>query len=678
MGEQEAAVTSVTYHLYNASSPTGFSWWLKTNSPTGPMAVNQWQQQNRPAGYESSLSVWETSPGVPGQSGVLYAGTVITFKLWMRKTSKWGAYNPGAQLNLNFEWGLQGIHVTPICKAFSTAQLTTAQALYTFTCTVSRTVTLMSTDRFALWPMTRVVQQIDSHAQSIELGMQGPNAGTGDSRADIPVAQAIATTSNCPAANPNDQLPDDAALNACLGNGGVVTLANGAPGYIVASGLQLTRNGTTLNSASIDTPVVAGPDLQAPLLRVADGVTDYSISNLSFDGSRAARTHTADCATPATRSHGYNLQLRGSGYVVEHLRSRNALCGAGIEVDGGNSYTIRYNQVSDNGFDQTDAVAGGSADGIALTTCTGEVYENQIAENTEVDLRVGPPSSTAYSYYCHVGPNTITHATRYGRIGELVSGGDHNGGSAGLTTITAGYNLLSVGIMVGAHALDPTIDTLNAGQVTNSDISGPVIGMIIDGVTWGDIARNTVRSVQGYRGLGGCPASLAVVAQHYGTSIGEQTFTVRDLHPGSCSPCGDGGVGADEGCDTDVHNGIGTSACCSLACQQTGAATCTSEPGGGLWPGEQLGPDGRLTSPSGLSTLIYQLDGNLVLYQTDGAALWASGTFGDPGRAVMREDGTLAVYDAAGALQWASAATAPGARLVITENVEGIGDLTIY
>ena len=61
-----------------------------------------------------------------------------------------------------------------------------------------------------------------------------------------------------------------------------------------------------------------------------------------------------------------------------------------------------------------------------------------------------------------------------------------------------------------------------------------------------------------------------------------------------------------------------------------------------------------LASHDGRFTLVYQGDGNLVLYAT-GAPLWDSQTAGQTvGQAVMQGDGNFVVYDADGHAVWNS------------------------
>jgi hypothetical protein len=64
-----------------------------------------------------------------------------------------------------------------------------------------------------------------------------------------------------------------------------------------------------------------------------------------------------------------------------------------------------------------------------------------------------------------------------------------------------------------------------------------------------------------------------------------------------------------------------------------------------LASGESLDPDESVISQDSAFRLIYQLDGNLVLYREGDGALWASNTAGQSvGRTAMQGDGNLVVY----------------------------------
>lgn len=91
--------------------------------------------------------------------------------------------------------------------------------------------------------------------------------------------------------------------------------------------------------------------------------------------------------------------------------------------------------------------------------------------------------------------------------------------------------------------------------------------------------------------------------------------------------------------------------------------------------GQSLYANQYVTSQDGRFVLIYQGDGNLVLY-LGSEPLWSSGTCGtSPGVAVMQGDGNFVVYDAAWTPVWNSGTWSyPGAYLTVTNE----GRLLIY
>ncbi len=96
-----------------------------------------------------------------------------------------------------------------------------------------------------------------------------------------------------------------------------------------------------------------------------------------------------------------------------------------------------------------------------------------------------------------------------------------------------------------------------------------------------------------------------------------------------------------------------------------------------MQPGEVLNPDQSISSANGQYYLVYQADGNLVLYRIrDGSPLWASNTAGRSGQVcIMQTDGNLVIYDGNAHPLWASnTAGNPGSRLVIQDD----GNVVIY
>jgi len=96
-----------------------------------------------------------------------------------------------------------------------------------------------------------------------------------------------------------------------------------------------------------------------------------------------------------------------------------------------------------------------------------------------------------------------------------------------------------------------------------------------------------------------------------------------------------------------------------------------------LQSGAALLPGQSLTSANGRYRLLYQSDGNLVLYDdAEGTATWSSDTIeGGAGQAVMQGDGNFVLYDAQGSPVWFTETGGnPNARLVLQID----GNLVVY
>lgn len=293
--------------------------------------------------------------------------------------------------------------------------------------------------------------------------------------------------SNCPTANPNDQLPDDGAINECLSRGST-TLVHGSPGYILTNTLHITQPGTTLLGDAALANFVASPNLIGRMLEV-NSVNNVTLQNLWFDGNKGART---SCSADGT---GRNIVVIGDGFVIDNVGSINAVCGSAAEVQG-SGIRVSNSFFASNGYPQPN---GPLADGLTVWFCVnGSIYGNVFRDNTDVDLIIGGSSS------CSAYNNEITHYNVHGVAGINIGffyglNGNHAGSSFHDNTVDAGINLLGFGIMVGNHPWtpDPSQQVSNAASTYSNRVTGAAVNFGVDWITDGYIAGNALFNPQG-------------------------------------------------------------------------------------------------------------------------------------------------------------------------------------
>jgi hypothetical protein len=101
-----------------------------------------------------------------------------------------------------------------------------------------------------------------------------------------------------------------------------------------------------------------------------------------------------------------------------------------------------------------------------------------------------------------------------------------------------------------------------------------------------------------------------------------------------------------------------------------------SHPPGILRNDQALKPGQEMRSKNGRYRLVYQGDGNLVVYEDTGRPTWDAGTHGlPPGRFVMQADGNAVIYTAEGRGAWHTGTHGTvNARLALEDD----GVLAIY
>jgi hypothetical protein len=356
---------------------------------------------------------------------------------------------------------------------------------------------------------------------------------------EVPIQVVGASCEGAPLPNPNDDVPDDLALNCLIDAGGIVSLKYGYPGYIVASGLVVRSGNVSITGDGGWRPIlIADPWLDAPMVRVSDGASDYSIRDVIFDGNRIERILYQNCEEDYydLRTHGYNLLLRGSSFLIENIYSVGALCGSALEVGNASSFVIRNNFIIANGYQHGELGTGLPnsqldpwADGITLTSCNdGDIYGNYLEDNTDIDLIVGPGSN------CAVYENTVVHRYRYGFAGIMLGfPGDRSNIEISGNSISSGLDLLSIGLMVG-HDPWKDVAPFSAGLVANNTVRGAVTLLWVAGVSEGSVVGNQLQDRQGTRQMFGCTFLDAYSAGDFGGTTLQEGFTYRTFVNGVC------------------------------------------------------------------------------------------------------------------------------------------------
>lgn len=180
---------TATYHLHKEASSTSGLFQLKTAGPDGTtLAIQSANLKNLAVG-EYVVKAFDTQSGVPNASGVIPAGSTITFTLWMNKTSTSGVIFPRAKLRLNNATG------TLFCTATGSTALTTTLTKYTFSGTTSSNVSMTTADRFYLWVGVNVTTVATSNTNAV-VNVEGTLNGNYDSLIIIPTPMPPPAISN--------------------------------------------------------------------------------------------------------------------------------------------------------------------------------------------------------------------------------------------------------------------------------------------------------------------------------------------------------------------------------------------------------------------------------------------------------------------------------------------------
>ena len=341
------------------------------------------------------------------------------------------------------------------------------------------------------------------------------------------------TMTTCAAANPFDDVADDAALQACLDSYDRVLLQpDGQPGYVgylIANTLKPKRPGQLLTSATIPRKATlrAVPPLADAMLRIS-GLADFEISFIRFDGNRDGRPREKPCTTGTDLR---NVELTGTRFHIRYIESFDAVCGSAMTVGGSSSFEIYGSLFYNNGSQPEDAegVAGLWADGLTVFDCRNStIRDNDFWDNTDVDLGVNGGRS------CSVYRNTISHFSKYAFAGLVVGDPSQEGGEFSANVVSSGFNLLGFGIIVGCHPWSQCRGGYASNvRVYDNHATGAVVNFAVDGLNGGAVENNTMRFAQGDRVLNCDVAADYTVGHVVDVARLQPGFVVRTYDAGT-------------------------------------------------------------------------------------------------------------------------------------------------
>jgi sugar lactone lactonase YvrE len=302
----EAYAQTAIYHLHQEPSTTSGLLQLTAPGPDATSAALMSISLRSKQPGEFVIKEFDTQSGVPGASGVIPAGSMISFTLYMRKTADFGNMAPKAKVYLNNGTG------PLLCTATSIFALTTTVSPFTFTCTTSSPVTMAASDRLYLWTGIQLTAKPGNNIVQAELEIEGTLDGATDSKIIVPLP-----------APPGP--PAITSLSPSSGPVGTSVTISGTNFGVTQGSSTVTFNGTSASPASwsstkIVVPVPAGATT-GPVVVTVGGVASNGV--------------TFTVATPpAISSLSPRLSLRGTPVTVNGSNFGSAQGASTVKFNG--------------------------------------------------------------------------------------------------------------------------------------------------------------------------------------------------------------------------------------------------------------------------------------------------------------------------------------------------------
>ncbi len=408
---------TATYRLHREASSTANLFQLKTANPDAAILGVQSANLKSVATGEYIIKAFDTQAGVPNASGVIPAGSAVTFTLWMAKTATAGTMLPRVKLNVNSATG------TSICVVTGTTPLTTTLTKYTLTGTVPATVSMSATDRYYLWVGVNLTATTSVNNRA-ELDIEGTVNGNYDSLITVPLPAAMGTIAGT-ITRTSDGTPLNGALvealqagvvkgSATTASNGTYTMSNVITGTydvrVSAIGYQTKIQSNVTVSANTTTTV------NQNLAAVAPGdinyVYDESGRLVSVVSSTETVTYVYDAAGNLLSTTRQNTNLPS---IIEFTPNSGTI-GVPVTIFGtGFSATANQNTVKFNGVTATVTSATPTQ---IVTAVPAGATTGPITVNTPTGLAT---SSTPFTVTASATPTITNFSPTIGVAGTAVT-----------------------------------------------------------------------------------------------------------------------------------------------------------------------------------------------------------------------------------------------------------------
>jgi len=491
---------TATYHLHREASTTANLFQLKTAGPDAASLAVQSANLKNVANGEYLIKEFDTQSGVPNASGVIAAGSTVTFSLWLKKTASQGTMYPRVKLNLNSASGAS------VCLLTGSTALTTTLTKYTLTGSVPANVSMTAADRFYSWVGINLAAGSNQNNLA-ELDIEGSLNGNYDSQITVPL----------PAPPP----PSISSLSPSSGTVATSVTVAGTNFGATQGTSTVTFNGTTATPTSWSATSIVAP--------VPSGATTGAVV-VTVNGQ-------ASNAVTFTVTPKINSLSPTSGGVGDSVTISGSTFGA---TQGTSTVTFNGTTVTPTSWSATSIVApvpSGATTGTVVVTVNGQA-SNGVTFTVTPKINSLSPTSGA------VGASVTIAGTTFGAT-QGTSTVTFNGTTATPTSwsatsivapVPAGSTTGPVVVTAGGQASNGIAFTITAtgtiaGTTTRTSDGAAINGALVEALQGSTVKASTTSAANGSYTLSGVePGTYDVRASATGYQTGLQSGVVVTMN----------------------------------------------------------------------------------------------------------------------------------------------------